>query len=78
MLDITQLKPLIDRISLSMPFEEFLSVVEKNYPSIGSIIECAPILQGYESANFVLTTNRGKFVLKVLKQIVILRISRSC
>jgi len=56
---------LLNRTNLKISFDEFLKKAEQLFPSIGSINRTIPIMEGYEDANFILETSRGKFVLKI-------------
>lgn len=52
------------RIGLNLPLEELSKQVCKEY-DLGKLIDNQLIEIGYEDYNFILTTNRGKFVAKV-------------
>lgn len=56
---------LLDRTNLSIPFSEVIFYIEQTFPSLGKIQEYTPINEGYEDANILLTTDKGKYVLKL-------------
>lgn len=62
------LQDLLKRTNLDISFDQYLSLIQQNYPLIGAIKECTPIFEGYEDANFVLNTNKGKFALKIFAE----------
>jgi len=59
------LQNLLNRTTLSISFKKLLNKIENQYPSIKEITDFEPILQGYEDANILLFTNKGKYVLKI-------------
>lgn len=56
------------RTNLKDSFGQLLASIESNYSSIGKIQNSKPIEEGYEDANYLLTTERGKFVLKIFNK----------
>lgn len=63
--DTDQINLLLQRTPLNVSFSQFLSEVEKQFPSIGKIQSTEPITEGYEDANIILNTKKGKFVIKI-------------
>lgn len=64
----SKVNTLLSRTNLRLPFNYFLREIEFNFPVIGKIQYVNPINQGYEDANFKLTTHLGKFVLKIFSK----------
>lgn len=64
-MNINDLNILIKRTNLNVPLNEFLKDLESKFVSIGKIDNYSPINEGYEDANIILNTSKGKFVLKV-------------
>lgn len=62
-----QTQQLLQRTFIHIPFGDFLRIVEHTYPSIGRIEKYEPICEGYESANFILHAQYGKYVLKIFE-----------
>jgi len=60
-----QIETLLARTNLKVSFDEFLKSVEENFGSLGKIEKYFPINEGYEDANFLLETDKGRFVLKM-------------
>lgn len=61
------LQSLLQRTSLTLPFPEFLKVVQTEFPDLGDITGYEAISEGYESANFHLRSANGRFVLKIFE-----------
>ena len=57
----------LNRTPLTEPIEIFVKDIEKHYP-IGAVTEIKEILEGYEDANFKLTTNQGCYFLKIFSK----------
>lgn len=64
-MDISDINLLLKRTDLTIPFTDFLKQLVLIYPSIGLIKDYKPILEGYEDANFLIKTNKGRYVLKI-------------
>jgi Ser/Thr protein kinase RdoA (MazF antagonist) len=60
-----ELKKLLSRTDLNLPFENFLKIVENDCQSLGQIKNYQPINEGYEDANIKIETSTGVFVLKI-------------
>lgn len=58
-------KDLLKRTNLRIPFERYLSVLQQEFSQIRLIQEYQPILEGYEDVNIILNTDSGKYVLKI-------------
>jgi Ser/Thr protein kinase RdoA (MazF antagonist) len=59
------IQQLLQRTALKIPLLEFLAIVEKNYPTLGKVLNADAIQEGYEAANIKLITETGKYVLKI-------------
>ncbi len=62
---MNNISKLLARTNLKYSLDEFLVKVQAVFPSIGSIKNTLPIMEGYEDANFILETSNGKFALKI-------------
>lgn len=60
-----QTKFLLKRTPLKLSFADFLAYVNIQYPSLGNIYKYQAIPEGYEDANFLIYTFKGKYVLKI-------------
>ena len=56
---------LLKRTNLNISFDEFLNDVAVKFISIGKVESYSPINEGYEDANIILNTTKGKYVLKI-------------
>jgi DNA polymerase-1 len=56
----TPLQTLLSRTPLKTEFSVFLQYIESEYPQLGKILTYSPILEGYESANILLSTAVSK------------------
>lgn len=59
------LKKLLSRTDLKLPFENFLKIIENDCPSLGKVKNYQTINEGYEDANIKIETDTGIFVLKI-------------
>lgn len=59
---------LLSRTALTIPLPDFLTIVAQNYPAIQQITKTTPILEGYESANYILEATSGTYVLKIFEK----------
>lgn len=69
---------ILSRTNLGDAFGQLLTSIESNYSSVGKIQDSKPIEEGYEDANYLLTTERGKFVLKIFNKNRSLEMVKSC
>jgi Ser/Thr protein kinase RdoA (MazF antagonist) len=58
-------KDLLNRTTLRIPLERYLSVLQQEFHQIRLIQEYQPILEGYEDVNIILNTDSGKYALKI-------------
>lgn len=65
---MTPLGQLLYRTPLKISFEQFLDSVEDTYPVVGHSVRYSPILEGYESANILWETTKGKYVIKIFEK----------
>ncbi|NTU47002.1 phosphotransferase [Candidatus Roizmanbacteria bacterium] len=61
------IRTLIKRTNLTGNIEQLLVKIQKQY-FIGQILDCEPILEGYEDANFLISTLDKKYVLKIFSK----------
>ncbi len=61
-------KLLLQRTPLNSELKDLLDDVKRNLPELGNLLKVEPILEGYEDANFLVESNKGKFVLKVFSK----------
>lgn len=64
-MDINGIDLLLKRTNLINSFFAFQKKLIESYPEIGKIIKIEPILEGYEDANFIILTDKGKYALKI-------------